>query len=138
MTDKIKAMLHNVNDTAFKEHKRLPFSMDNSIEDTSAILRIKQIIDETTDTIFFLHKKDLMSNPITYIIPAVWGKMKCGELNANQRNIYRTIESMVRDVIEIMEFEDLSESQQFSIEYLIRGLVISKITYLIAFSKKAK
>lgn len=137
MTDKIKATIHPVNDMEARDHKLLSFSSVNNFEDSSAILKIKEIIDETTDTIFSLHKKDLMSNPITYIIPAVWGKMRRGEINANQRNIFRTIESMVRDVIEIMEFEDLNESQQFSIEYLIRGLVISKITYLIASSRNA-
>ena len=45
---------------------------------------------------------------------------------------------MVRDVIEIMEFDDLTDSQRFSIEYLIRGLVISKITYLIASSPSSE
>ena len=35
----------------------------------------------------------------------------------------------------IMEFDELSEAQRFAIEYLIRGLVISKITYLIASNK---
>lgn len=134
MRDKDKSITASYNDTDTKDHKLIQFSISNS-DDSSSILRIKQIIDETTDTIFSIHKKDLLSNPITYIVPAVWGRVKKGDLNPKQKNIFLSIESMVRNVIEIMEFDELTDSQRFSIEYLIRGLVISKITYLIASSK---
>ena len=124
----------NLHAPDLRGHKLIPFSMTNT-DESSSILKIKEIIDETTDTIFSLHKKDLLNNPITYIIPAVWGRMGKGDLNPKQKNISLSIESMVRDVIEIMEFDDLTDPQRFSIEYLIRGLVISKITYLIASSR---
>ncbi len=123
--------------TDIRGHKLIQFSNGNT-DESSSILKIKEIIDETTDTIFSLHKKDLLNNPITYIIPAVWGRIGKGDLNPKQKNIYLSIESMVRDVIEIMEFDELTDSQRFSIEYLIRGLVISKITYLIASSKTSE
>jgi hypothetical protein len=134
MREKDKTITARFNDTDPKGHKLIQFSMSNS-GDSSAILRIKQIIDETTDTIFSIHKKDLLVNPITYIVPAVWGRVKKGDLNPKQKNIFLSIETMVRNVIEIMEFDELTDSQRFSIEYLIRGLVISKIAYLIASSK---
>jgi hypothetical protein len=134
MREKDKSIKASYNDTDTKDHKLIHFSMSNS-DDSSSILRIKQIIDETTDTIFSIHKKDLLVNPITYIVPAVWGRVKKGDLNPKQKNIFLSIETMVRNVIEIMEFDELTDSQRFSIEYLIRGLVISKITYLIASSK---
>jgi hypothetical protein len=134
MRDKDKTTMANLHAPDLRGHKLIPFSMANT-DDSSSILKIKEIIDETTDTIFSLHKKDLLNNPITYIIPAVWGRMGKGNLNPKQKNIFLSIESMVRDVIEIMEFDDLTDSQRFSIEYLIRGLVISKITYLIASSR---
>jgi hypothetical protein len=134
MREKDKSMSSTYQDTDFNDHKLVQFSITNS-DESSSILQIKQIIDETTDTIFTLHKKDLLANPITYIIPAVWGRIKKGDLTPKQRNIFLSIESMVRNVIEIMEFDELTDSQRFSIEYLIRGLVISKITYLIASSK---
>ena len=124
----------NLHASDLRGHKLVQFSMANN-EESSSILRIKEIIDETTDTIFSLHKNDLLTNPITYIIPAVWGRIRKGDLNPKQKNIFSSIESMVSDVIEIMEFDDLTDSQRFSIEYLIRGLVISKITYLVASSR---
>ncbi len=134
MAEKNKSTTAGCHATTLRGHKLLQFSMSSN-DDSSSILRIKQIIDETTDTIFSLHKKDLLAYPITYIIPAVWGRIGKGELNPKQKNIFLSIESMVGDVIEIMEFDDLTDSQRFSIEYLIRGLVISKITYLIASSR---
>ena len=134
MREKDKPTMANLHASDLRGHKLVQFSMANN-EESSSILRIKEIIDETTDTIFSLHKKDLLNNPITYIIPAVWGRIGKGNLNPKQKNIFLSIESMVRDVIEIMEFDNLTDSQRFSIEYLIRGLVISKITYLIASSR---
>ena len=131
MRDKDKTTMSNLYATDLRGHKLIQFSMGNT-DESSSILRIKEIIDETTDTIFSLHKKDLLNNPITYIIPAVWGRNGNEDLNPKQKNIFLSIKSMVKDVIDIMEFDDLTDSQRFSIEYLIRGLVISKITYLIA------
>ncbi len=136
MKEKSKKKTIQDQDLDSRGHKLLPFALKNCVEARESVLRIKEIIDETTDTVFVLFKKQLLSNPITYIIPAVWGKLRQQELNRDQRNIYRTIETMVSDVIEIMDFDEISESQRFAIEYLIRGLVISKITYLIASSNR--
>ena len=136
MRDKDKITMADLNAPDIRNHKLIQLSMTDA-DDSSSILKIKEIIDETTDTIFSLHRKDLLNNPITYIIPAVWGRIGKGDLNPKQKNIFLSIESMLRDVIEIMEFDDLTDSQRFSIEYLIRGLVISKITYLIASSRNS-
>lgn len=134
MRNKDKTTMASLRAHDLRGQKLIQFSVANS-EESSSILKIKEIIDETSDTIFSLHRKDLLNNPITYIVPAVWGRMGKGTLNPKQKNIFLSIESMVKDVIEIMEFDDLTDSQRFSIEYLIRGLVISKITYLIASSR---
>ena len=135
MREKNKSTKTNFHASDLRGHKLVQFSIPGHVDGGSSILEIKKIIDETTDTIFSLHKQDLMKNHITYIIPAVWGRMGDDELNPKQKNIHSSIESMVNDVIDIMEFDELSDSQRFSIEYLIRGLVISKITYLVASSR---
>ena len=114
-----------------KGRKLLPFSCFNNDEDREIILRIKEIIDKTTDRLFISFKNELLSEPITYIISAVWGKIKRKGLSESQKKIYKTIDSMVIEIMETLEFDELNETQKFAIEYLIRGLVISKITYLI-------
>jgi hypothetical protein len=96
----------------------------------NVIFEIKEIIDDITTNIFTLHRQKLLSEPITYILPAVWGK-KQGNLTVIQDEIYHRIDPVIENIFEILNFEQLTESQRFSLEYLIRGLIISKVTYLI-------
>ena len=119
------------NTSSGKGQKLLSFSLSNNGKNWPSILRPKEIIDKTTSMIFNSYKKELLSEPITYIISAVWGKIKQGTLTANQEEIYETISSMVENIMGILELDELNEAQIFAIEYFIRGLVISKITYLI-------
>jgi hypothetical protein len=135
MKDKIKEKLifdlNPISDPLGKGRKLLPFTYINNDEDRATILRIKEVIDKTTDMLFISFKNELLSEPITYIISAVWGKIKHGELSKSQNKIYNTIDSMIIEIMETLEFDELNDTQKFAIEYLIRGLVISKITYLI-------
>ena len=113
--------------------------MTSAVRYRTGILRIKEIIDRTTNTIFISYQKELLSEPITYIIPAVWGKIKQGRLTESQREIYITIDPVIKDIMELLELDEFNDAQRFSIEYLIRGLLISKITYLIeAFKNQSK
>ena len=122
---------------AEKEGKTLIFS-SASEEHEIGILKIKEIIDKTTNMIFFSYKESLLSEPITYIISAVWGK-KQGRLSISQEEINRRIAPVIRIIMEIFGFEKINEAQRFTIEYLIKGLIISKITYLIeAFKNRPK
>ena len=103
------------------------------------ILRIKEMIDKTTDMIFTAYREKLLSEPNTYIVQAVWAKNHNEKLNANQKKIRRRVASMINDIMGILDLKELNESQQFSIEYLIKGLAVSKISYLIeAFKNQQK
>ena len=75
-----------------RENKLLPFSMILNDENGSEILKIKEIIDETTSEIFLSYKEELLSEEITYIIPAVWGKIKHGKLTDSQMKINEKID----------------------------------------------
>lgn len=105
--------------------------LSDSMPHDIGILRIKEIIDKTTDMIFITHKERLLSEPITYIVQAVWGKKDHGKLTFNQRRIKKNITTMILNIMEILDFDAIDESQRFSIEYLIRGLAVSKISYLV-------
>lgn len=103
------------------------------------ILKIKEMIDRTTEIIFISNKEKLVSEPITYIVQAVWGKNNQGKLTPTQIKIQREISSMISNIMRILDFENINESQKFSIEYLIKGLSVSKISYLIeAFKNHGK
>ena len=135
MREKNKISVIPLNTPLHRDNKLFPFSMMNNGEDCSRILRIKEIIDNTTEDIFISYKNELLTEPITYIIPAVWGKIRYGKLTASQMEIYRTLDPAISDILEMLELDEISDSQGFAIEYLIRGLIISKITYLIEASR---
>jgi hypothetical protein len=107
-------------------------------EESQKILKAKRIIDNTANEIFLVHKKNLLFEPITYIIPAIWGEMRDGNLTDAQKEITELIEPVINRFMRLFEFENLTKAQKFAIGYLIRGLIISKITYMIEALKNQK
>lgn len=111
------------------------FSKDDKEPRADDVLKIARmvgpLIDGAANDIFMSHKMKLLSEPITYIVPAVWGAKKDGELSATQKEINRQVSPLVRQILEQFEFEGLTNSQEFAVEFLVRGLIISKTTYMI-------
>jgi len=132
MSEKEKIFDQIIIATACKEQEYVTFPLSKEEDDEIDILTIKELIDKTTNMVFISHKARLLSEPITYIIPAVWGKKKHGKLTINQKEIYNNnISPMVSNIMKIFKVNEINEAQRFTIEYLIRGLVISKITYMV-------
>jgi len=52
-------------------------------------------------------------------------------LSKLQKRINRRTEPIVREAIETLKIPDLSGDQRFAFGYLIRGLMVSRIGYLI-------
>lgn len=92
---------------------------------------VGSLIDQTAVDIFQTHVIELLNKPITYIIPAVWGAHENGALSSAQEQMNRSISPVVEDIIQTLQVDSLSESQIFALGYLIRGLLVSKITYMI-------
>lgn len=135
MRDKNKLNFIALHPPLHRDHKLFPLSLIGKGENCSGILKIKEIIDQTTENVFISFKNRLLKEPITFIIPAVWGKIRHGELTHSQMEIYQIIDPAVSDIMEILELDEANDSQRFAIEYLIRGLIVSKITYLIEASR---
>lgn len=101
-------------------------------EDILAIAKIiGPLIDDTANQIFARHKLTLLKAPVTYIVPAVWGAQKGGEPDATQMEINRQVEPVVTQIFEALATNDIDATQKFAIGFLIRGLFISKIAYMI-------
>jgi len=130
MRDKFNKNYQILNAPSDKERKLLSLSLVNGNKN-KGVLGIKEIIDRTTNILFTSYKTELLSEPMTYIISAIWGKKEHGTLTADQKEIHSNISVIIDDIIEILEIELVNDAQRFGIEYLIRGLIISKITYLI-------
>ena len=107
-----------------------------SSEDLTEISKIvAPLIDKTANDIFTSHCNELLEKPITYIIPAIWGKDVNGELTLTQAKINDKIAPVMERILRLFEFKNSSGEQEFAFEYLLRGLFVSKITFMIELKK---
>jgi hypothetical protein len=105
-------------------------------EDLTEISKIiAPLIDKTANDIFMSHCDELLQKPITYIIPAIWGKDINGELTLTQVKINDKIAPVMERILRLFEFKNSSGEQEFAFEYLLRGLFVSKITFMIELKK---
>ena len=105
-------------------------------EDLAKISKIiAPLIDKTANDIFRSHCKELLEKPITYIIPAIWGKDVNGELTLTQAEINDKIVPVMEKILGLFEFKNSRGEQEFAFEYLLRGLFVSKITFMIELMK---
>ena len=99
------------------------------------VMKIAEIIgpaiDQMVNEIFLVYKKELMVEPITYVVPAVWGAKKDGDLTSIQKEMNGKIAPVVKQVLGTFELNYLNASQEFAIAFLVRGLIISKLAYMI-------
>jgi len=100
---------------------------------------IGPMIEKAVWDIFVSYRVELLSEEITFVIPAIWGARKDGELTATQKAINEQISPVINRIFELLDIRDLDSSQEFALNYLVRGLIVSKITYMIeAFRSKLK
>jgi hypothetical protein len=100
---------------------------------------IGPMIEKAVWDIFVGYRVELLSEDITFVIPAIWGAKKDGELTSTQRAINEQIVPVIKRIFELLDLRDLDSSQEFALNYLIRGLIIAKITYMIeAFRSRLK
>jgi hypothetical protein len=116
-----------------------PVSMD--MENDSAcsedLRRIAQTIGPMiyteTQKIFELFAVDLLNEPIAYIVPAIWGAKKDGELTPIQQQISKSVVPVISRALTDLQADRLSSAQQFAIGYLIRELMIALISMMVQY-----
>jgi len=105
-------------------------------EDLTEISKIiAPLIEKTANDIFMSHCNELLEKPITYIIPAIWGKDVNGELTLTQVKINDKIAPVMERILRLFKFKNSSGELEFAFEYLLRGLFVSKITFMIELKK---
>lgn len=105
--------------------------MKNS-EDLMRIAKVVgSLIDHAAFEVFASHALELLSKPITYIVPAVWGAKKEGELTDSQKEINHKVAPIIDQIIRMFEFQETNGAQEFAVGYIVRGLFVSKILYMI-------
>ena len=107
-------------------------SRDKKPRDIMEIVKkIGPQIDNVANDIFTTYSAELISEPVTFIIPAVWGARKDSELTELQKEMNKKIAPAVNGIVVSFDIKNMTEPQKFALGYLVRGLLISKITYMI-------
>jgi hypothetical protein len=98
--------------------------------------RFEKILQHTCMDVFSAYRTVLLAEPIVYIVDAVWGSQKWGELTSTQLEIFARVSPAVEQMQLVLESEKLDQEQTFVRGYLIRGLLITKIFYMIELWRK--
>ncbi len=112
--------------------KNKPQDDTESVNPTVLAAQISPLLDELNHQIFLEHQACLMREPIDYVVPAVWGAKKDGRLTPEQQEMHQQILPFVQRVLRIIGLEDSTEPQRFAVDFLLRGLIINRMTYTIA------
>lgn len=96
---------------------------------------IGPLLDQTAHEIFSLHSSDLLKKPLTYIIPAVWGVNNDVKLTETQIRINKRIVPVVDEILRLFNAREMDPAQRNALDYIVRGLIISKITFMIELLK---
>ena len=113
------------------KHFRTKSSPENVAEIARISKTIGPLIENAVKEVFKDYSLELVNNPLTYIVPAVWGASVEGELSDSQKEIFLRINPVIESIIAVFEFKKLTQAQKFAMGYLIRGLLISKITFMV-------
>jgi hypothetical protein len=91
----------------------------------------RDICDRLSMAIFKKYREVLLKKPITYIVWGVWGTKTDGVLDHIQAEINSLVTPEMNRVMALMDWQSLSEDQAFFMTYMVRGHIISRITYMI-------
>ena len=98
--------------------------------------RFEKMLQHTCMDIFSAYRTVLLDEPIVYIVAAVWGTPTWGVLTSTQLEIFARVKPAVEQMLLALESEKLNQEQTFVRGYLIRGLLITRIFYMIELWKK--
>ena len=96
---------------------------------------LEKMIDHTANEIFDTYRDKFLMSEITYIIPAIWGVTKTGELDETQKEIHTKTNKLVEDSIAAFAIKNPSGSEAFAIRYLVNRTMIYTISYMIEMTK---
>lgn len=90
-------------------------------------------VNRAVEMIFENYRDALLKNPPTYVAPAVWGEKKNGSLDKDQEMIHRSLEPFVFKIME--DLETSAPSASLEMQYLVRGLLVYKLLYMVEIYK---
>ena len=105
------------------------------VEMSEDVMRVPRLIEPLLNKAAFdiveSYKSKLITEPVTYIVPAIWGAREKGKMDTVQEEIYKQVTPALHEIFDSLNLDCRTASQRFTIGYMIKGLIISKITYML-------
>lgn len=98
--------------------------------------QFEKMLRQTCMDIFSSYRTVLVNESIDYTVDAVWGSTRRGELSSTQSEIFSKVKPAIAQMQLALEADQLNREQTFVQAYMIRGLVIMKILYMIELVRK--
>ncbi|MFZ5570279.1 MAG: hypothetical protein ACOZF0_07735 [Thermodesulfobacteriota bacterium] len=112
----------------FSKRKKTPEYPD---EMSDIARRIAPVIDRMVSDLFRNYLDFLMTRPPGYIVTAVWANEDSVEMDPVTREISHMVGPTLQTVFSVLDMKKPSRSQVFGISYLVRGLIISKVAFVL-------
>ena len=120
-----------------EKFKKKPAPAPPGTEDILVLARdVEGLLDGLVNRIFSQWGDLLLTQDITWVVPAIWGAVKHGELTRDQERIYEAASPVLKEATMHLGLKGLSSSQNFAVQYLLRSLVIAKIIYMIEATRR--
>ncbi len=99
------------------------------------IMRVPRVVEPLLNKaaldIVDSYKGRLLIEPISYVVPAIWGVKEKGKIDKVQKEIHRQVTPLIDEIVDSLDLEFQNASQKFTVDYLVKGLIVAKITYMI-------
>lgn len=92
---------------------------------------IEPLLNKAVFDIVDSYRGKLLIEPINYVVPAIWGVKEKGKTDKVQKEIHRHISPLIDEIFESLDLEFQNESYKFTMDYLVKGLIIAKIAYMV-------
>jgi len=112
-----------------KDNKGKPPEMSEDIMRVPRV--VEPLLNKAALDIVDSYRGRLLIEPVSYIVPAIWGVKEKGKIDKVQKEIYRHITPLIDEIFDSLSLEFQNASQKFTVDYLVKGLIIAKITYMV-------
>jgi hypothetical protein len=92
---------------------------------------VSQPVETMVTELITRHIEQLSSNDLEYLVDGVWGYSAQGKLDELQMEVHEAVMAVVGEALGRLAIPDLNAAQEFTLNYLIRSLVIAKLGHAV-------
>ena len=92
---------------------------------------IGQIINDSVKVIIHSYANQLLNEPISYIVPAIWGVTSEGPLSPLQADIHSNVKPSINKIMNHFNLKGMTAEQEFALWYVVRGVFVAQIAFAL-------